>query len=75
MFDDPALDSLIEEGSDPVYGARPLKRVLQRRLENPLAQALLAGTFVSGETIRVRLGPADVLEFEVQQAALDTGTD
>ena len=71
-FEDAALDSLIEEGYDPVYGARPLKRVLQRRLENPLAQALLAGTFVSGEIIRVRLGPADGLEFEAQKPTLDT---
>jgi len=74
-FDDNALNSLIEEGYDPVYGARPLKRVLQRRLENPLAQALLAGTFVAGETIRVRLGPAAGLEFVAQTPALDTGTE
>ena len=71
-FDGAALERLIEEGYDPVYGARPLKRVLQRRLENPLAQALLAGTFVSGDVIQVRLGPGTSLEFEAQPEALDT---
>ncbi|HIG36558.1 MAG TPA: AAA family ATPase, partial [Oceanospirillaceae bacterium] len=40
---DAAKDLLVEEGFDPVYGARPLKRAIQRNLENPLAQELLAG--------------------------------
>lgn len=48
-----ALGYLAEAGFDPVYGARPLKRVIQQKLENPLAQALLTGKFKSGETIKV----------------------
>ncbi|KTD65789.1 ATP-dependent chaperone ClpB [Legionella spiritensis] len=48
-----ALTHLAEAGFDPVYGARPLKRVLQQKLENPLAQALLTGQFKSGDTIKV----------------------
>ncbi len=44
---------LAEEGFDPVYGARPLKRVIQRRLQNPLALALLQGRFREGETVAV----------------------
>ncbi len=48
-----ALDYLAEIGYDPVYGARPLKRVLQRELENPLAQAILSGEFLPGSTIHV----------------------
>jgi ATP-dependent Clp protease ATP-binding subunit ClpB len=48
-----ALDKLGEAGFDPVYGARPLKRAIQQRLENPLAQQLLTGEFVAGDTIRV----------------------
>ena len=40
---DAALDALVEEGYDPVYGARPLKRAIRRRIENPLAAKLLAG--------------------------------
>jgi hypothetical protein len=38
-------------GYDPVYGARPLKRAIQRQLETPIAKAILAGTFPSGATI------------------------
>ena len=44
---------LAEEGYDPVYGARPLKRVIQRRLQDALAMRLLAGEFNDGDTIRV----------------------
>lgn len=50
---DAALDMLSEAGFDPVYGARPLKRVIQHELENPLAQALLSGRFVAGQVIKV----------------------
>ena len=48
---DAAKDLLVEEGFDPVYGARPLKRAIQRTLENPLAQELLAGNFLPGQII------------------------
>jgi ATP-dependent Clp protease ATP-binding subunit ClpB len=48
-----ALDRIAEEGYDPHFGARPLKRVIQRRLQNPLAMKLLAGEFKAGQTIRV----------------------
>ena len=48
-----ALNYLAEAGFDPVYGARPLKRIIQQRLENPLAQSLLTGKFSSGDTISV----------------------
>ncbi|MBF0266034.1 MAG: hypothetical protein HQL46_12245, partial [Gammaproteobacteria bacterium] len=50
-----ALDRLTEAGFDPVYGARPLKRTIQQLLENPLAQELLAGNYVSGNTIYVNV--------------------
>jgi ATP-dependent Clp protease ATP-binding subunit ClpB len=50
---DAALDQLSEGGFDPVYGARPLKRAIQHRLENPLAQAMLAGRFSPGDTVVV----------------------
>ncbi|MDG2079325.1 MAG: AAA family ATPase, partial [Pseudomonadales bacterium] len=50
---DEVMEQLVETGFDPVYGARPLKRVIQQYLENPLAQKLLAGTFVAGDTISV----------------------
>ncbi|WP_443631173.1 ATP-dependent chaperone ClpB [Candidatus Njordibacter sp. Uisw_056] len=48
-----AKNLLVEEGFDPVYGARPLKRAIQRNLENPLAQELLAGNFLPGQIIVV----------------------
>ena len=54
--DDAVLDKLGEAGFDPVYGARPLKRAIQQQLENPLAEAILAGRFGSGDTIRVGAG-------------------
>ena len=47
-----ALDQLVEVGYDPVYGARPLKRAIQRRIENPLAQSILAGEFPPGQSYR-----------------------
>ncbi|MCQ6259864.1 ATP-dependent chaperone ClpB [Pseudomonas sp. Q11] len=46
-----ALDKLIAVGYDPVYGARPLKRAIQRWIENPLAQLILSGRFMPGETV------------------------
>jgi ATP-dependent Clp protease ATP-binding subunit ClpB len=50
---DAAKEALAEAGWDPAYGARPLKRAIQRLLENPLALELLEGRFVEGDTIRV----------------------
>src|SRR3546814_1378488 len=50
---DKAFDLLGNVGFDPVYGARPLKRAIQQQLENPLAQKILGGEFVSGDTVRV----------------------
>ncbi len=48
-----ALSLLANAGYDPVYGARPLKRAIQQLLENPLAQSLLKGGFIAGDTIKV----------------------
>ncbi len=53
VVSDEAKDLLAVEGYDPVYGARPLKRVIQQRLQNSLANELLAGNFPEGATIRV----------------------
>ena len=54
--EDSALEALAAEGYDPVYGARPLRRVIQRRLQNPLALALLKGDLQEGGTVRVSAG-------------------
>ncbi|QSB00703.1 ATP-dependent chaperone ClpB [Methylomonas sp. EFPC1] len=48
-----ALDLLGEAGFDPVYGARPLKRAIQRQLENPLANEILSGRFIPGDSIKI----------------------
>jgi ATP-dependent Clp protease ATP-binding subunit ClpB len=50
---DAAKEALVEAGWDPAYGARPLKRAIQRLLENPLALRLLEGDFGDGDSIRV----------------------
>jgi ATP-dependent Clp protease ATP-binding subunit ClpB len=50
---DAARQLLANEGYDPAYGARPLKRVIQQRIQNALASELLAGNFVAGETILI----------------------
>ena len=51
-----ALHWLAERGYDPVYGARPLKRVIQKDLVDPIARKLLAGELEDGEVIEVRPG-------------------
>ncbi|MCU9838873.1 ATP-dependent chaperone ClpB [Ruegeria sp. WL0004] len=55
-LDDAARTWLADAGYDPVYGARPLKRVIQRDLQNPLAEKLLAGEIKDGETIAITAG-------------------
>jgi ATP-dependent Clp protease ATP-binding subunit ClpB len=48
---DAAKELLADDGWDPAFGARPLKRAIQRLIENPLARELLAGSFMEGDTI------------------------
>ena len=55
-LDDGARTWLADEGYDPVFGARPLKRVIQNALQNPLAEMLLAGDVLDGDTIEVSAG-------------------
>ena len=59
-----ALDLLAREGYDPQYGARPLRRLIQRRIQNPLAVALLEGKFTDGDAVIVLVGKKGDLEFE-----------
>jgi ATP-dependent Clp protease ATP-binding subunit ClpB len=60
---DAARTQLAEEGYDPVYGARPLKRVIQQRIQNPLALKLLQGEFREGDTIVVDVDPRGEFTF------------
>jgi len=48
-----ARSLVMDEGYDPAFGARPLKRTIQQRLENPLAAELLAGKFADGDKIKI----------------------
>jgi ATP-dependent Clp protease ATP-binding subunit ClpB len=56
-LDDSARKWLADEGYDPVYGARPLKRVIQKALQDPLAEAILAGDILDGAVVPVTAGP------------------
>ena len=67
LFSEAALDQLGELGFDPVYGARPLKRVIQQLIENPLATSLLSGDFCAGDRISVEMGPNGQFSFERQK--------
>ena len=67
---DGALDFLADVGFDPVYGARPLKRTIQRELETTVAQAILRGEIMDGDSIRID-GDDDGIKVEI----LNTGTE
>jgi ATP-dependent Clp protease ATP-binding subunit ClpC len=54
VFVPEAIDFLIEKGFDPVFGARPLKRTIQRYLEDPMSEAIISGTFKEGSQVTVR---------------------
>jgi len=64
-----AKEQLVQEGYDPVYGARPLKRTIQRRVLDPLALRVLEGHFREGDTVTVDVGPKG-LTFEKKEVAL-----
>ena len=59
----------MKEGYDPTYGARPLRRTIQRRVENPLAKRVLAGDFPPGTRVRVDIDPTGEYTFESLEAA------
>ncbi len=67
---DAALDKLGEAGFDPVYGARPLKRVLQHQVENALARHMLEGHFAPGDRIRVDVQDGE-LTFQREEQAVE----
>jgi ATP-dependent Clp protease ATP-binding subunit ClpB len=64
-----ALDLLAEEGYDPTYGARPLKRVIQRRLQDPIAMGILEGRFHDGDTVRVSVRAGELVLDRIPGAA------
>jgi ATP-dependent Clp protease ATP-binding subunit ClpB len=68
---DAAKELLAEEGWDPAYGARPLKRAIQRLVENPLALELLEGRFGEGDTVRVNAADGELV---FERAAVEAPT-
>jgi ATP-dependent Clp protease ATP-binding subunit ClpC len=66
-----ALDLLAEAGYDPEMGARPLRRVIQQKIEDPLSDALLSGDFVDGDSVMVEVEEGKVVlrrsESEIKQ--------
>jgi ATP-dependent Clp protease ATP-binding subunit ClpC len=70
---DAARKAVVKEGYDPSYGARPLRRVMQRRIENPLARKVLAGEIGEGETVVVDTTPEGEYTFSVTIPAAPEG--
>ena len=61
QLDPEARGWLAEKGYDPAYGARPLKRVIQKHVQDPLAELILSGEIHDGETVPVRVGPLGLI--------------
>jgi ATP-dependent Clp protease ATP-binding subunit ClpB len=69
-----ARELLGDLGYDPVYGARPLKRVIQKRLVDPLALALLQGDFAEGDTVRVSAADGELVLVKAPVPTKDVAT-
>ena len=63
-FEDTVIEKLAREGTDLLYGARPLRRCIRQQLEDPLSTLLLSQTFRSGDHILVTLGEAQKICFQ-----------
>jgi ATP-dependent Clp protease ATP-binding subunit ClpB len=66
---DAAVEHLVKVGYDPTFGARPLKRAIQKEVETPLARRLVAGEIHDGQNVRVNLSKDHELTFQVESAA------
>ncbi len=71
---DRARGHLVRSGYDPVYGARPLKRAIQREIETPMARKILGGELRDGQYVVVDLDPSGHLNFETQTASRERET-
>ncbi len=68
-FTEAAKELLADEGYDPQFGARPLRRAIQRLVENPLSEEMLKGRFEEGDTIVVDAGEEKQMVFEKKEMA------
>ncbi len=64
---DEVMELLASEGYDPVFGARPLKRLIQRRIQDPLSEAILEGRVQDGQTVRISLREGGEIAFETAE--------
>jgi ATP-dependent Clp protease ATP-binding subunit ClpB len=69
---DAARAHVAREGYDPNYGARPLRRAIQREIENPLARRILAGEFAAGDMVRIDVRDGEIV-FEKATSSADSG--
>ena len=69
-LDHDAIEWLAAKGYDPAYGARPLKRVIQKELQDPLAERILLGDILDGSTVMVTAG-SDRLNFRPKPAVVE----
>jgi ATP-dependent Clp protease ATP-binding subunit ClpC len=67
VLDEPAHEFVINKGYDPTYGARPMRRAVERYLEDPLAEELLKGTVKAGDVVEVSVANDDKLAFHVTE--------
>jgi ATP-dependent Clp protease ATP-binding subunit ClpC len=67
VLDEPAHEFVINKGYDPTYGARPMRRAVERYLEDPLAEELLKGTVKAGDIVEVSVASDDKLGFHVAE--------
>ena len=67
VLDEPAHEFVINKGYDPTYGARPMRRAVERYLEDPLAEELLKGTVKAGDIVEVTVAGNDKLAFHVAE--------
>ena len=74
-LDEDARAWLADRGYDPVYGARPLKRVIQKAVQDPLAELLLSGTVADGDTVAVTAGPDGLIVGDRLTGATGPGED
>lgn len=65
-FDGAVRDMLATDGYDPAFGARPLKRLVQKRILDPLALQLIDGKIQDGQTLTARIGHNDAISFASQ---------
>ncbi len=66
VLDDQVKDFLAKNGYDPDYGARPLRRLIQRKIESPLASELIRCTFQPGQNILVKMGSDQQIQFSCE---------